>query len=237
MGYYPQEVIQLAQTTQQLYGVPASVTLAQYALESDYGSSALAKSANNYFGITGSYNGQSVTRNGRKWRQYSTMKESFFDHAELLTKPLYATKTKDANNAFDYARAIADTYAPPIDGNYGYADKLVSIMKQDNLTQYDDPATWGKNTVADGGIIMDTLSSATPTGWVKDKATTIVSYIIKYTAVLLLLFFGIVFFMTAFDTKNHSVKKTIKKTVKKNKKKNITAEAVESGAAEAVEVV
>lgn len=213
MGYYPQEVIQLAQTTQQLYGVPASVTLAQYALESGYGSNALAKSANNYFGITGSYNGQSVTRNGRKWRQYSTMKESFFDHAELLTKPLYTTKTKDVNNAFDYARAIADTYAPPTDGNYGYADKLVSIMKQDNLTQYDDPATWGKNTVAEGGAIMDTLSSATPTGWIQDKGETILSYIIKFCAILLLLIGGVVFFMSAFNMKMPSVKSALKEGV------------------------
>ena len=40
-----------AQFTQRMYGVPASITIAQAILESGWGKSELARSANNYFGI------------------------------------------------------------------------------------------------------------------------------------------------------------------------------------------
>ena len=51
MGKFSEEDIQLAQKVQDTYGVPASVTLAQYALESGYGKSTVGK--NNYFNIKG----------------------------------------------------------------------------------------------------------------------------------------------------------------------------------------
>ena len=65
MANFSPEVIRLAQETQAKYGVPASVTLAQYATESGYGKSWLARNANNYFGMTGSYNGQKVFKTDR----------------------------------------------------------------------------------------------------------------------------------------------------------------------------
>ena len=43
-----------AMEEQKRYGIPASVTLAQMALESYYGQSALARQDNNYFGIKAS---------------------------------------------------------------------------------------------------------------------------------------------------------------------------------------
>ena len=58
MATFSPEVIRLAQESEKKWGVPASVTLAQYALESGYGTSSVAKNANHYFGIKGSYNGQ-----------------------------------------------------------------------------------------------------------------------------------------------------------------------------------
>ena len=51
MGNFTSEDIKLAQDVQAKYGVPASVTLAQYALESGYGKSTVG--ANNYFNIKG----------------------------------------------------------------------------------------------------------------------------------------------------------------------------------------
>ena len=74
---FNEQAIQLAIETQSIYSVPASVTLAQYALESGYGTSTLAKSQNNYFGITGSYKGNTYRdSNGRRWRVYPSMKDS-----------------------------------------------------------------------------------------------------------------------------------------------------------------
>ena len=48
MSRFSAEVIRLAQQNEKDYGVPASVTLAQYAYESGYGTSGHAKNHNNY---------------------------------------------------------------------------------------------------------------------------------------------------------------------------------------------
>ena len=50
-----------AQIAAKSYGVNPSVLMAQAALESDWGKSKLAQNDNNYFGIKGSYNGQSAS--------------------------------------------------------------------------------------------------------------------------------------------------------------------------------
>ena len=49
---------------QKRYGIPASVTLAQMAVESGYGESSLAKQDNNYFGIKAS---KSWLNAGKPW--------------------------------------------------------------------------------------------------------------------------------------------------------------------------
>lgn len=45
------------------YGIPASVTLAQGIIESASGKSTLAQTANNHFGVKGTYNGNYVLAN------------------------------------------------------------------------------------------------------------------------------------------------------------------------------
>ena len=119
MATFSNEVIALAQETQRKYGVPASVTLAQYALESGYGSSNLAVKYNNYFGISGSYNGQTVRSRGRNWRKYDSMAQSFDDHGKLLSQGRYAQATAGVTSAGEYVDAIAEIYAPSSDGNSG----------------------------------------------------------------------------------------------------------------------
>ena len=150
MSKFSSEAIKLAQLTEQKYGVPASVTLAQYALESGYGTSGLATTANNYFGITGKYNGQFVVRNGRNWRKYSSMEESFDDHGRLLSSGRYANATKGVTTSSGFIDAIAEIYAPASDGNNDYAGTLKKIVQQYNLTQYDNPTTFSGS--ASGGF-------------------------------------------------------------------------------------
>lgn len=198
MAHFSQEVIQLAQETERKYGVPASVTLAQYALESGYGTSKLAKNNNNYFGITGSYNGNYTESNGRRWRKYDTMAQSFDDHGALLAKPLYADKTAGASSVGEYIDAIAETYAPSSDGNNGYAAKLKSIIAENNLTQYDG-STWA------GGGVTASPSAAGGGAWYDD----IISNIVLVAFLVVVGVMSVVFFMVAFDLKLPSVKKVV----------------------------
>lgn len=150
MAKFTQEVISLAQQTEAKYGVPASVTLAQYGLETGYGTSELAMIANNYFGISGKNvnTGKFVMRGGRAWAKYDSMAASFDDHGRLLSSDLYASKTAGAKNAFEYVDAIAEIYAPSSDGNTQYAARLKNIIAANNLTMYDSvtPSGFGDRT-------------------------------------------------------------------------------------------
>ena len=150
MANFSPEVIKLAQETQAKYGVPASVTLAQYATESGYGKSWLAKNANNYFGIIGSYHGQCVYKTDRNWRKYPSMKESFEDHGRLLSSGRYAEATKGAKSAEEYIDAIQPIYAPESDGNTGISALWKKIIRQNNLTQYDNGVYSGGGSSGSG---------------------------------------------------------------------------------------
>ena len=71
-------------------GIPASITLAQGIIESDYGRSKLAREANNHFGIKchKDWNGQTIKHddnaNDECFRKYGRAEESFYDHSDFL---------------------------------------------------------------------------------------------------------------------------------------------------------
>ncbi len=132
---------------QQETGVPASVTIAQAILESGWGRSELSRQANNFFGIKGTGPAGSVTMrtreviNGRdvyvnaQFRKYHTPQESFADHARLFTQsPRYAEAMRHTHDAFRFAAEIHRAgYATDPE----YTNKLHSLMRQYNLTQFD----------------------------------------------------------------------------------------------------
>ncbi len=127
-------------------GVPASVTLAQAALETGWGASTIG-SAKNLFGIKGTGPAGSVTVPTREWsggrfitinarfRKYNTWKESVDDHARLISQvSRYKNCMKYKNNPDQFAREVQKAgYAT--DPNY--ANKLISIMKANNLYKWD----------------------------------------------------------------------------------------------------
>ncbi len=71
-------------------GIPASITLAQGMLESNYGRSTLAVKGNNHFGIKchNNWRGARIyhddNRRGECFRAYSSAEDSYHDHSEFL---------------------------------------------------------------------------------------------------------------------------------------------------------
>lgn len=139
------EVIKAAQATQRRWGVPASVTLAQWALESAYGSR-MPPGSNNPFGIKAKAGEPSVMAltteviGGRKvrvdaaFRVFESLEEAFILHGKLLgSAGVYANARKFINSPDRFADALTGVYAT--DPNYG--ELLKSIMRKNNLYNFD----------------------------------------------------------------------------------------------------
>lgn len=141
--------VEPAQASQRETGVPASVTIAQAALESDWGRSALSVKGQNYFGIkalsgpgpagviymnTGEHlNGQDVTVNAG-FRAYNNMEESFTDHGRFLKENDRYDVCFDTDDPKEFARRLqAAGYAT----DPQYAAKLIAFMDRHNLYVYD----------------------------------------------------------------------------------------------------
>lgn len=89
---YIQRYKALALEHQDIYGIPASIKMAQGLLESDNGNSRLAIIANNHFGIKckKEWTGQTLSHDddapGECFRKYNSAEESYKDHSEFLDK-------------------------------------------------------------------------------------------------------------------------------------------------------
>jgi hypothetical protein len=142
---FPSDLIAGAQLSQKNTGIPASVTLAQWALESGWGK-AMPEGSNNPFGIKaveGQPYVESKTRevfDGKevfitaRFRKFSSMAEAFDLHGQLLAKgAAYAHARSLLPDADKFADALTGVYAT--DPNYGKI--LKQIMKANNLYQYD----------------------------------------------------------------------------------------------------
>ncbi|MDR9852415.1 glycoside hydrolase family 73 protein [Paenibacillus sp. VCA1] len=143
------KIAPLAVADQSKTGVPASLTIAQAALESSWGESRLAAQANNLFGIKGEGPAGSIRMQTSEYvrgawvqifayfRMYHNWEESMQDHSRLIVNgPAGDRRYRDALNTDgrSAARAVAKAgYAT----DPQYADKLVQIMDKYGLYQYD----------------------------------------------------------------------------------------------------
>ena len=111
------------------YNIYASVLIAQAILESNSGQSGLSQAPYyNFFGIKGTYNGNSVTM--RTWEDDGTGKT----YAALMTSSTYAGTWKSNTGSYaDATQALTGTYAT----DSLYASKLNSIIAYYGLTAYD----------------------------------------------------------------------------------------------------
>lgn len=122
-------------------GIPASVTLAQGMLESANGNSALAREANNHFGIkchTG-WNGKTVSMDddvpNECFRYYNSAEESYRDHTEFLKRQRYAFLFKlDRNDYKGWAYGLRQAgYAT----NPRYPELLIGLIERYGLDRFD----------------------------------------------------------------------------------------------------
>lgn len=138
-----------ARASQAKSGVPASVTVAQAILESDWGQSSLSRIANNYFGIkaTGRIGDAGVVWM-RTWeviggqdvflrepfRAYTSLGESIDDHARLFTGlRLYSGAMAVAKDPLSFAREI---HRAGYSTDPNYVNKLIQLMDRYNLHQF-----------------------------------------------------------------------------------------------------
>ncbi len=147
---FPAEVIEAAQAAQAKWRIPASISLAQWALESGFGHH-LPSGSNNPFGIkankqdlaSGNYvnamtsefvNGKEV-RLPQPFRKFPNLIEAFDFHGQLLaTGRAYAEARAQIPDAHKFAKALDHHYAT--DPNY--SKKLINnYIDPYNLTQYD----------------------------------------------------------------------------------------------------
>ena len=123
-------------------GIPASITLAQGMIESDFGRSRLAQEGNNHFGIkchsdwTGATIRHNDDRRNECFRKYDKPEESFYDHSDFLKSESRYSFLFDFD-PIDYkvwARGLKRAgYAT----NPDYANMLIRKIEENNLWQFD----------------------------------------------------------------------------------------------------
>lgn len=132
----------IAMEEMEVYGIPASITLAQGILESGAGRGELAKKSNNHFGIKchTAWNGKRVYHDddeeGECFRSYDDPDDSFRDHSLFLTRRsryafLFDLKQSDYKA---WARGLKRAgYAT----DPRYPKKLIAIIERFDLKRYD----------------------------------------------------------------------------------------------------
>lgn len=131
-----------------IYGIPASITLAQGMLESGYGGSELAVKANNHFGIKcgSNWRGERVYHDddakGECFRKYKSVDDSYRDHSNFLStnrryNPLFALEPLDYKGWAHGLKAAG--YAT----NPKYAELLIDLIDRHKLNKYDIPGDMG----------------------------------------------------------------------------------------------
>ncbi|MGX6970556.1 glycoside hydrolase family 73 protein [Vagococcus bubulae] len=146
------EIVPVAKEMQASHGIMPSIILAQAILESDWGTSELSAKYNNLFGIKSfSSNDHSVKLETKEYKdgKWETIKANFKVYASwsdcIRDHTLLFVQGVDWDPYLYQGVLLADDYqtaakALQVAGyatDPGYAEKLVSLIKEYNLDQYD----------------------------------------------------------------------------------------------------
>ena len=122
------------------YGIPASITLAQGIIESADGKSTLANTANNHFGVKGTYNGNYVLadddRPNEKFKKYDNVGQSYEDHSKVLMAARYQKYVGNLSPD-DYRGWAAGIQKGGYATAKSYVSTIVGVIEGANLQKYD----------------------------------------------------------------------------------------------------
>ena len=135
---YIQRYTNIVLEHQDIYGIPASIKMAQAIFESGNGNSRLATQANNHFGIKCKKNwiGESISHDddaiGECFRKYNSDEESFKDHSKFLDdSPRY--ESLFALDPMDYKAWAHGLKAAGYATNPKYASIIITIIEDNEL--------------------------------------------------------------------------------------------------------
>ena len=127
----------VAQSEQDKYGIPASITLANGLLHTNSGTSGLAQHLNNYFALPcgAGYTGDYRTENGACNRRYETAWLSFRDHSKYITSGRYQPMRQFSKT--DYRRWAAGLEELGFNNTPDLARQLIAVIDQYQLFRFD----------------------------------------------------------------------------------------------------
>lgn len=123
-------------------GIPASITLAQGMIESDFGRSTLAREGNNHFGIkchedwTGPTIRHDDERRNECFRKYTRPEESFYDHSDFIKQGSRYRQLFDIPST-DYKGWAHGLKKAGYATNPDYANMLIRKIEENNLYYFD----------------------------------------------------------------------------------------------------
>jgi len=165
-------------------GVPASITLAQGMVESDYGRSTLARDANNHFGIKchNSWDGPTIRyhddRRNECFRKYRNAGESFRDHSDFLVSGSRYSFLFSLD-PYDYKAWARGLKKAGYATNPDYANMLIRKIEENALYNYDRGYTASSSDGRKGPVstkpsttvLAETARTNTPTSSATKKTT------------------------------------------------------------------
>lgn len=137
---YIDQYAEYAMEQMRRYGIPASVTLAQGIIESANGKSTLAETANNHFGVKGTFNGAYVVaiddKPNEKFKKYDNVGQSYEDHSKVLMATRYQ-KYVSSLSPDDYKGWATGIKKGGYATDSNYVSTIVGVIEGNNLQKYD----------------------------------------------------------------------------------------------------
>lgn len=146
------EIAPYAKKVQHEHHILSSIIISQAILESNWGTSKLAKQGKNLFGIKGAFKGNAIYLPTKEFRNgnwiatnasfcvYPSWYESLSSHGELLGKgPSWNRNLyKGLVNEKNYKKAAAIIGKSGYSSDPDYTEKLISLIEKFKLQQYDN---------------------------------------------------------------------------------------------------